>query len=143
MNIHPKNVLRAKELRKNMSESEKVFWHAIRDNKTGFQFRRQYKIGKYYADFVCIEKRLIIELDGNQHCTDTALRYDSERTDFFKSHAWRIIRIPNGYIYRDLENVIFCLKAMLNSEAEIKEINIFTEKYDMEPNKDWTVPILK
>ena len=112
MTQHPDSVLRAKELRKNASEPEQIFWRAIRNNKLGFQFRRQHKIGKYYADFVCIEKRLVVELDGEQHGTNEAIKYDNERTEFIKSHAWNLIRIPNGYIRKDLENVIFCLKAI-------------------------------
>ena len=140
MTIHPESVLRAKELRANASEPEKLFWREIRNNKTGFQFRRQHKIGKYYADFVCIEKRLVVELDGEQHGTESAIGYDNKRTNFIKSQGWTIIRIPNTYIYKDLDNVIFCLKLVLNGEATIKDIGIFYENYSDDPNKDWVPP---
>jgi very-short-patch-repair endonuclease len=130
---HSSGVLRAKKLRTNMSEPEAIFWSAVRNNKLGHQFRRQHKIGPYYADFVCIEKRLIIELDGLQHGTEPAVKYDNARTDFIKSRAWNIVRIPNGYIRKDLTNVLFCLRGLLDGITTIDEINIFFEKYNEPP----------
>ncbi len=130
MAIHSTGIIRAKSLRKNASDAERILWSAIRNNKTGFQFRRQHKIGPYYADFVCIEKRLVVELDGDQHGTDTAIAYDNKRTDFIKSHAWNIVRISNYYVYKELDNVVFCLVLILTGAEHIKDIEIFKEKYN-------------
>ncbi|MCL1902375.1 MAG: DUF559 domain-containing protein [Alphaproteobacteria bacterium] len=125
---HPKNIVRAKELRRNMPEAERILWSRIQKNKLGFQFRRQHPIGKYYADFVCIEKRLVIELDGHQHGNDDAMKYDNERTDFIKSQGWQVIRIPNGHIKNKLNEILYSLQLVLNGMDDAKDL--FWEKYD-------------
>lgn len=136
---HPKSIIRAKQLRKNMSEPEVIFWAAIQKNKLGHQFRRQHSIGKYYADFVCIKKKLVIELDGFQHMTDTAIKYDNDRTDFIKSNGWTVIRISNGEIRCELDAVLESLELVLNGAARASEM--FPEKYDTDPNRDWVPPV--
>jgi very-short-patch-repair endonuclease len=95
---HSPEVIRAKTLRKNMSSAEKKFWHAINYGKLNWKFRRQQPIGPYYVDFVCFDKKLIIELDGEQHATKEVMNYDSRRTDYLESCGYKLIRIPNGYI---------------------------------------------
>jgi very-short-patch-repair endonuclease len=64
-----KSVLRqrARDLRKNSTDAERHLWHYLRASRFGFKFKRQVPIGEYIVDFVCLEKRLIIELDGGQH----------------------------------------------------------------------------
>jgi len=65
---------RAQQLRKNATEAEKKLWAILRARRFfGAKFRRQYPTGKYYVDFVCIEKNLILEIDGSQHWDDKAL----------------------------------------------------------------------
>ena len=63
-----KSVLRqrARDLRKNSTDAERHLWYYLRANRLGFKFKRQVPIGEYIVDFVCLEKRLIIELDGGQ-----------------------------------------------------------------------------
>ncbi|MFH1489794.1 MAG: DUF559 domain-containing protein [Pseudomonadota bacterium] len=62
---------RARELRRRSTEAEKMIWHRIRSKQLeGYKFRRQQPIGPYIVDFVCFEKKLIIELDGGQHAID-------------------------------------------------------------------------
>jgi len=57
----------AKALRKNMTDAEKLLWSRIRNKQLGLKFRRQQPIERFVVDFVCFEKKLIIELDGGQH----------------------------------------------------------------------------
>ena len=73
----------ARELRKNSTGAEKHLWYSLRANRMGYKFKRQVPIGSFIVDFVCIEKRLIIELDGGQHQTNQA--YDAHRTT---EQAW-------------------------------------------------------
>jgi very-short-patch-repair endonuclease len=71
--------INARELRKNLTEAERTLWRHLRLRQFGgYKFRRQQPIGNYIVDYVCLEKRLIIELDGGQHSKQIA--YDSERT---------------------------------------------------------------
>ncbi len=88
---------RAKYLRKNMPDAEKKFWRAVNYEKLGVKFSRQRPIGPYFVDFICFDRKLIVELDGVQHGTNSAIKYDNNRTDFIKSQGYRIIRIPNDY----------------------------------------------
>ncbi|MDR1027294.1 MAG: DUF559 domain-containing protein [Rickettsiales bacterium] len=126
MSFHPENVLRAKKLRKNMSEPEVILWSAIQKNQLGFQFRRQYQLWKYYIDFVCIEKKIAIELDGEQHGENRD--YDNRRTEFIKSQGWTLVRIPNYDIRTDLKNVIYRLQRLLIDDYA-KSTDLFHEKW--------------
>jgi very-short-patch-repair endonuclease len=58
---------RARDLRKNSPDAQRHRWYPLRANRLGFKFKRHVPIGTYLVDFVCLEKRLIIELDGSQH----------------------------------------------------------------------------
>jgi very-short-patch-repair endonuclease len=79
----PKVFANAKELRKNLTPAEQKLWSALRNDQLGVNFRRQHAVGPYIADFCCIQKKLIIELDGGQHLEQE--QYDAERTQFLQS----------------------------------------------------------
>ncbi|MBL8513144.1 MAG: endonuclease domain-containing protein, partial [Betaproteobacteria bacterium] len=88
-------VQRARELRSNSTDAERHLWQQLRGKQVeGFRFRRQRPIGTYIADFVCLEARLIIELDGGQHAEQTA--YDAARDAFLCSEGFQVIRFWNG-----------------------------------------------
>jgi very-short-patch-repair endonuclease len=95
---------RARELRKNLTDAEKMLWNHIRLRQMGdYKFRRQQPIGKYIVDFVCLEKRLIIEVDRGQH--DEQSPYDSNRDSWLISQGYRILRFWNNQIFGELEAV--------------------------------------
>ena len=81
---------------------------------------------------------MIIELDGDQHADIDAIEYDNRRTDYIKSQGFALIRIPNDYIRRDLDSVLYSLRLVL--DGVVKPEEIFVEKYDMNPNKNWIPP---
>jgi very-short-patch-repair endonuclease len=94
MNNMRHHVLRAKELRNNMTPAERKLWSVLRARQCGgMRFRRQYPFGPYILDFACLEKRLAIELDGSQH--GETIRYDDERTQRLNRHGWRLLRFWN------------------------------------------------
>jgi very-short-patch-repair endonuclease len=62
---------RARRLRRDQTDAERKLWKLLRGRNLGLKFRRQYPIGSFIADFCCIERRLIVELDGSQHATGT------------------------------------------------------------------------
>ena len=96
---------RRRELRKNQTEAEKIFWQEIRNRKVNnLKFYRQYSIGPYILDFFCPQIRLAIELDGKQH--KDAREYDMEREFFLKSKDIRTIRFWNEKILKDIKNVL-------------------------------------
>lgn len=103
----------ARALRKNQTEEEKKFWQIVRNSKLGVKFRRQFQIdNKYIADFVCLEKRLIIEIDGGQHNDNF---YDVQRTFYLENLDFKIIRFWNNEINQNIDGCIQYLKEIISS----------------------------
>lgn len=99
---HPK----AKALRKDMPPAERKIWARIRNRALGgFRFRRQHTIGPYIADFVCVEARVVIELDGEQHAFDDGAR-DARRDAFIQAQDWQILRFWNYDVYGNINGVL-------------------------------------
>ena len=69
----------------------------------GFRFRRQAPIGKYIVDFVCFEKRLVIELDGGQHAANQ--EYDHSRSEWLRSQGFKVIRFWNNDVMNNVEGI--------------------------------------
>ncbi len=101
---NPKTRTRAIELRKELTPAERKLWASLRGDKLGVNFRRQHAIGNFIPDFVCIEKKLIIELDGSQHLEQE--EYDEERTKYFESLGYKVIRFWNNDVTKNMDGVI-------------------------------------
>ncbi len=103
-------ILRARNLRNNLTEAEKYIWYMLRSGNLGAKFRRQAVIGRYIVDFVCYEKRLIIEVDGGQHADSMA---DKERDEWLKREGFEVLRFWNNDVLENregvLEKIIECL----------------------------------
>ena len=98
---------KAKKLRKNQTDTEGILWAKLRNRLlNGIKFRRQVPIGKYIVDFLCLDKKLVIELDGFQHLTEENVVRDNERTEFLCSLGYKVIRIYNNDISLRLKNVL-------------------------------------
>jgi very-short-patch-repair endonuclease len=95
----------AKSLRKNLTNAETILWSRLRRHPL-FKFRRQHPIGPYVADFACVAARLVVEVDGATHSSDTELRHDATRDAFMRRNGWRVLRVWNGDIYKTLSNVL-------------------------------------
>ena len=105
---------RARDLRKTSTEVEKILWHHLRNrNLCDVKFKRQYRIGHYIVDFICLQRKLIIELDGSQHY-DTE-QYDAKRTSYLKARGYEVIRFWNNAITEDIDPVL--QKIHLESEV--------------------------
>ena len=95
---------RARSLRQNMTEVERRIWQMLRSHQmAGYRFRRQVPIGRYIADFVCHETRLIVKIDGGQH--DRASPQEAERSGFLQSEGYRILRFWNNEVLANLDGV--------------------------------------
>lgn len=95
---------RARELRNNATDAERALWHHLRMwQLDGYKFRRQQPIGNYIVDFVCLEKRLIIELDGGQHAEQS--NYDSERDAWLRDQRFTVLRFWNNDVLKNVEGV--------------------------------------
>lgn len=87
----------------------------LRGNKlNGVNFRRQHAIGKYVIDFCSVKKKLAIELDGSQHLEQG--EYDIQRTAYFESLGYKVMRFWNAQVINDMEGVIRSIEAALKSK---------------------------
>ena len=97
----------AKNLRHNQTDAEGLLWYYIRSKQLGgFRFKRQQIIEKYIVDFVCFEKKLIIELDGSQHGEIDIIKSDKIRDDFLKYRGFKILRFWNEEIFKNCSEVL-------------------------------------
>lgn len=97
----------AKRLRRESTPCEIKLWSHLRSRRfMGLKFRRQCPLGTYIVDFVCIEKKLIIELDGGQHNEDTQKEYDKRRTEFLNSLEFNVIRFWNNEVLMQFDVVM-------------------------------------
>jgi very-short-patch-repair endonuclease len=94
-----------KNLRKNQTDAEAVLWRHLRNRQLGgFKFRRQHSFPPYIVDFVCIEKRLVVELDGGQHANATEA--DERRTKFLEHKGFSVVRFWNNDALGNTEAVL-------------------------------------
>ena len=95
-----------KNLRKNMTEAEVILWSKLRlKEQHGVRFRRQHPVGPYIADFACVAAKLIVEVDGATHSSDGEIAYDRKRDAYMTQRGWRVIRVSNNDVYKNLDNV--------------------------------------
>ncbi len=98
---------RAKQLRRDMTEAEKIIWGALRAHRMyGVSFRRQTPIGPYIADFVAHSAKLVIELDGGQHFEPAALKRDQRRDAFLQSKGFAVLRFTNHDVMLNRQGVL-------------------------------------
>jgi very-short-patch-repair endonuclease len=98
---------RARALRRDMTEAEVRLWSRLRDRQIdGLKFRRQHILGAYIADFVCLEKRLVIEVDGDQHAEAGVASCDASRTAHLEADGYRVLRVWNSDVLSNLAGVV-------------------------------------
>lgn len=112
--IDPSLTVNARSLRGNMTDAERFLWQSLRGKQLdNFRFRRQHPIGKYIADFACIETKLVIELDGGQHQDQIA--YDERRTAYLQAQGWQVLRFLNNDVLNNLDGVLSSIAVALTS----------------------------
>lgn len=102
----PQSKQARQNLRKNLTEPERLLWLRLRHKQLGVKFRRQHGIGPYIGDFYCAERALVIELDGESHFTDEASQYDERREGFMKDVGIRTLRFTNREVVENMEGVM-------------------------------------
>ncbi|MES3032172.1 MAG: endonuclease domain-containing protein [Patescibacteria group bacterium] len=109
-----RTIIKARYLRKEETQTEKVLWEKIRNNKLGVKFRRQHPLDVFVIDFYAPSIGIAIELDGSFHRENK--EYDRMRTDYLNSKNIKVIRFWNNEIEKDLEEVLNTIR------KEIKEL---------------------
>jgi len=106
---------KARSLRKNQTDVEQLVWKHLRNRQLyNYKFRRQFPIEPYIADFVCLDLKLIIELDGGQHASQ--IDYDNQRSLFLEQRGFKVIRFWNNDV---IENTVGVLEAIHLAILEI------------------------
>ena len=94
-----------------MTRPEAIMWNALRTlNQRGYHFRRQVPLGPYYADFACHHPKLVIEIDGLSH---TSPDYDAKRDAFMEGEGYRVLRVSNDHVLRELTGVMILVEHAL------------------------------
>jgi very-short-patch-repair endonuclease len=105
---------RVQFLRRNLTEAERLLWHQLRDRRVGgVRFRRQYRLGAYVVDFVCLPARLVIEVDGSSH--EFTAEADGRRTQWLESQGFRVIRLSNEQVMSNLAGSVQTIEVVLAS----------------------------
>jgi very-short-patch-repair endonuclease len=103
---------RARALRRTSTEVEHELWSMLRNRKiAGCKFRRQLPIDRYFVDFACLERRLVVELDGGQHAEQ--VDYDAARTEVLEACGWTVLRFWNSQVLENPRDVAVAIHAAL------------------------------
>ena len=104
-----------RELRQNSTDAERRLWNFLRAKRLkGYKFRRQHLIHPFIVDFICLEKRVIIELDGGQHAEKSP--YDEKRALFLESKGYTVLRFWNNEVFKETEVVLGEISRTLNKD---------------------------
>lgn len=96
----------ARHNRNNPTEAERAMWAVLKCNNLGVRFRRQHIIGMFITDFACIEKGVVIEIDGGYHQLPEQQISDAQRTEWLNANGYNVLRFTNEEILGDIDNVI-------------------------------------
>lgn len=104
-----------RRLRADMTQAERRLWHHLRDRRLdGFKFRRQQPIDRFVVDFLCVERRVIVEVDGGQHNE----LVDAERTAILETAGYFILRFWNDEVLRQTDIVLLRILSTLRSQPD-------------------------
>ncbi len=90
-------------------------WHFLRGNQLGVKFNRQHVIGIYIVDFVCLDKKLVVEVDGAYHSEQEQMLWDESRTDYLAGLGFNVLRFTNEEVMFDTERVVAIIRKYINS----------------------------
>ncbi len=95
----------ARALRQQMTDAERRLWRHLRNRRFGgWKFKRQYPVGHFIVDFICLEKNVVIEVDGGQHAESE--KQDSERSAYLHKMGYRVFRFWNNQVLQETESVL-------------------------------------
>lgn len=104
----------AKKNKQHPTEAEKLLWECLRGKNLWFKFNRQHIVGDYIVDFICIEKSLVVEVDGGYHSEYEQIQKDEMRTESLRRMGFRVIRFANEDVYGRIQDVIDKIKEELS-----------------------------
>jgi very-short-patch-repair endonuclease len=116
-----KRLAQARRLRRAQTPAETRLWSGLRGRRLqDHKFARQHPIGPFTVDFLCREARLVVEVDGATHSTESEIAYDERRTAYLRSHGYTVVRVLNDDIYRHFDDVMDMI--LLALEGKLLEV---------------------
>lgn len=107
---------RARSLRRDSTDAERIIWNALRAHRLGgVSFRRQTPIGPYVADFVCHTAKLVIEIDGGQHFEPAHMKHDARRAAYLSAKGFRTLRFNNYDVMTNRQGVLETIAAAIEA----------------------------
>jgi very-short-patch-repair endonuclease len=110
---------KAKKMRKIPTNAEKILWAELKSKSLDYKFRQQHLINDFIVDFVCLSKKLIIEVDGEYHFTEEQIHLDTERTSILNKLGYKVIRFKNEEVTGTISTVLEKIKSELLSQKSI------------------------
>ncbi len=108
---------RSSVLRAQATKAEALLWSRLRNRQLGgFKFVRQAAVGSFFCDFVCRDRKLVVEVDGATHGSQAEINRDAERTADLERMGYRIVRVTNSDVRENIEGVLAGLLAVLSGE---------------------------
>ena len=106
----------ARQLRRELTPAERRLWQHLRGGQLdGYEFRRQYSMGRFIVDFYCPQAKVVIEVDGDSHADQAA--YDAERSAWLQAHKHcRVVRFTNAEIHENLAGVLDTIVTVLRTQ---------------------------
>jgi Uncharacterized protein conserved in bacteria len=102
-------------LKENPTDAEKLMWKYLRNKQTGYKIRRQHVIDDFITDFVCLQKKLVIEIDGKIHLQQK--EEDDSRTNTLNEKGYKVIRFTNEEVFANPELVVSTIRAKLDERS--------------------------
>jgi len=113
--VRPSLLGYSRELRRGQTKAEQLLWRLLRSRQVaGAKFRRQHALGPYILDFLCVERSLVVELDGDSHAQPEQVVWDEQRTRFLEARGLRVLRFSNHEVLCETEAVLQQVYAALN-----------------------------
>jgi very-short-patch-repair endonuclease len=110
-----RKIATARFLRSRSTDAETKLWNRLRGRSiNGYKFVRQEPVGPYIVDFICRERRLIVEVDGGQHATDPQ---DAVRDKWLRDHRYQVLRFWNNEVLGNIDGVLESIASALHEET--------------------------
>ncbi|WP_062345910.1 endonuclease domain-containing protein [Novosphingobium sp. CCH12-A3] len=112
----PRNTTRARELRREATPMERKLWRYLSGGALGAKFSRQMPVGPYFADFLCRELMIVVELDGHSH--DLRLAHDAARDRFMAETGYKVLRFTNADVQSNVEGVATAIQLAIEARRQ-------------------------
>ena len=116
---NPRDTARARSMRRAATPAERALWVHLARSQSGAKFSRQMPVGPYFADFLCRELALVVELDGHSH--DVAPQRDARRDAWMAAHGFTVLRFTNADVDGNVEGVVIAIRAEVDRLRGLKE----------------------